>query len=172
MQSQVIICDQQAIYAMGSAMMVEKHASYMPATVIDSLSHVSDLLVANVPGVLVIDSSMVDFTDHNKKEHITALKKRTPIMVILNDDDNLLLFQFIENGFSVIISRNATKAQWLKGLEMTRLEKVYFCDDVSLKVNALMNNYDDLQLFDKVKILMINIMDVLYIHLYLKLRMV
>lgn len=71
-------------------------------------------------------------------------------MVVLNEDDNLLLFQFIENGFSVIVSRNATKAQWLKGLEMTRLEKVFFCDDVSLKVNALMNNYDDLQLFDKV----------------------
>ena len=60
MQSQVIICDQQAIYAMGSAMMVEKHASYMPATIINSLNHISDLLVADVPGVLVIDSSMVD----------------------------------------------------------------------------------------------------------------
>jgi DNA-binding NarL/FixJ family response regulator len=150
MQSQVIICDQQAIYAMGSALMVEKHASYLPATIINSLTHISDLLVANVPGVLVIDSSMVDFSDHSKKEHITAIKKRTPIMIVLNEDDNLLLFQFIENGFSVIISRNATKAQWLKGLEMTRLEKVFFCDDVSLKVNALMNNYDDLQLFDKV----------------------
>ena len=98
MQSQVIICDQQAIYAMGSALMVEKHASYLPATIINSLTHISDLLVANVPGVLVIDSSLVDFSDHSKKEHITAIKKRTPIMIVLNEDDNLLLFQFI--GYS------------------------------------------------------------------------
>ena len=150
MQSQVIICDQQAIYAMGSAMMVEKHAAYMPATIINNLTQLSDLLVSNVPGVLVIDSSLVDFSDPSKKEHIATIKKRTPIMVVLNEDDNQLLFQFIENGFSVIVSRNATKAQWLKGLEMTRLEKVYFCDNISLKVNALMNNYEDLQLVDKV----------------------
>ena len=153
MQSQVIICDQQAIYAMGSAMIVQKHASYLPATIISNITRISEFLVENVPGVLVIDSSMVDFSDESKREHLNTIKKRTPIMVVLNEDDNLLLYQFIENGFSVIISRNATKAEWLKGLEMTRLEKVFFCDDVSQKVNALMNNDDELQLFEKVNTL-------------------
>lgn len=71
-------------------------------------------------------------------------------MVVLNDSDNLMLFQLIENGFSVIVSRTATRAEWLKGLEMTKSEKVYFSNEISDKVNALMNNMDDLQLLDKV----------------------
>jgi DNA-binding NarL/FixJ family response regulator len=150
MQSQVIICDQQAIYAMGSAMIVQKHASYLPATIVNNLMHVNEKLVDNVPGILVIDSSMVDFSNSLIKEHIATIKKRSSIMVVLNEYDNLLLFQFIENGFSVIISRNATKAEWLKGLEMTSQEKVFFCNDVSIKVNELMNKCDDLQLFEKV----------------------
>lgn len=150
MQSQVIICDQQAIYAMGSAAIVQQNEAYMPATIINDLTYVNDLLVANVPGVLVVDSSLVDFSNRAIHDSIISIKKRTPIMVVLNEDDNLLLFQLIENGFSVIISRNATKAEWLKGLEMTRKDKVFFCDQISTKVNVLMNNYDDIQLFDRV----------------------
>jgi DNA-binding NarL/FixJ family response regulator len=150
MQSQVIICDQQAIYAMGSAILVQQHPAYLAPQIISDFNGINELLVHDTPKVLVIDSSMVDFANHEMITSLIKLKKETPMMVVLNDSDNLILFQLIENGFSVIVSRTATRAEWLKGLEMTKSEKVYFSNEISDKVNALMNNMDDLQLLDKV----------------------
>jgi DNA-binding NarL/FixJ family response regulator len=150
MQSQVIICDQQSIYAMGSALILQQHPLYLSPQIIPNLNSLTDTLMPNTPGILVIDSGMVNFSDPLFIERIIKLKKRTPIMVILNDDDTLILYQLIEYGFSVIISRTATRAEWLKGLEMTREDKVFFSEAISLKVDALMHNMDDLQLLDKV----------------------
>ncbi len=150
MQSQVIICDQQAIYAIGSAMLLQQHPAFLTPQIISDFKGINELLVPDTPLVLVIDSSMVDFSDHQLISSLIKLKKQTPMMVVLNDSDNLMLFQLIENGFSVIVSRTATRAEWLKGLEMTKSEKVYFSNEISDKVNALMNNMDDLQLLDKV----------------------
>jgi hypothetical protein len=150
MRSQVIICDQQAIYAIGSAMLIQEHPSYLSPKIINNFNGIHELLVPNTPLVLVIDSSMVDFTDITITEALIKLQKQTPIMVVLNDGDHLLLYQFIENGFSVIISRSASRAEWLKGLEMAKLEKVFFSEEISNKVAALMENMDELQLYDQV----------------------
>lgn len=150
MQSQVIICDQQAIYAMGSAMLIHQNPSYLSPQIVTNFDGIHDLLIPDTPLVLVIDSSMVDFSDNEFITSFIQLKKQTPMMVVLNDADNLMLFQLIENGFSVIVSRNASRAEWLKGLEMTRHDKVYFSNEISNQVNALMDNMDDLQLLDKV----------------------
>jgi DNA-binding NarL/FixJ family response regulator len=150
MQSQVIICDQQAIYAIGSAMLLQQHPAYLSPQIINDIDGLNAIMLPETPSVLVIDSSMVDFANHEMITSLIQLKKQTPMMVVLNDSDNLMLFQLIENGFSVIVSRTATRNEWLKGLEMTKAEKVYFSNEISDKVNALMNNMDDLQLLDKV----------------------
>jgi DNA-binding NarL/FixJ family response regulator len=150
MQSQVIICDQQAIYAMGSAMLIQQNPAYLSPHIVHNFEGINEIMVPETPSVLVIDSNMVDFSNHELMSSLIKLKKQTPMMVVLNDSDNLMLFQLIENGFSVIISRTATRAEWLKGLEMTKAEKVYFSNEISDKVNALMHNMDDLQLLDKV----------------------
>ncbi len=150
MQSQVIICDQQAIYAMGSAMLIQQNPAYLSPQIIHDFEGINEIMLPETPSVLVIDSSMVDFSNQALMSSLIKLKKQSPMMVVLNDSDNLMLFQLIENGFSVIVSRTATRAEWLKGLEMTKADKVYFSNEISDKVNALMNNMDDLQLLDKV----------------------
>jgi DNA-binding NarL/FixJ family response regulator len=150
MQSQVIICDQQAIYAMGSAMLIQQHPSYLTPKIVHDFKGIDELIESDTPLVLVLDSSMVDFGDHRTINAIITFKKKTPIMVVLNDADHLLLYQFIENGFSVIISRTASRIEWLKGLEMAKLEKVFFSEAISNKVNDLIENMDNLQLLDKV----------------------
>ena len=150
MQSQVIICDQQAIYAIGSAMLIDKHPSYLTPKIINDFKGINELLVPDTPLVLVIDSNMVDFANQPITNALIKLKKHTPIMVVLNDSDHLLLYQFIENGFSVIVSRAASRTEWLKGLEMARQDKVFFSEEISCKVASLMENMDDLHLIEKI----------------------
>jgi DNA-binding NarL/FixJ family response regulator len=150
MQSQVIICDQQAIYAIGSAMLIDKHPSYLSPKIINDFKGINELLVPDTPLVLVIDSNMVDFANQPITNALIKLKKHTPIMVVLNDSDHLLLYQFIENGFSVIVSRAASRTEWLKGLEMARQDKVFFSEEISCKVASLMENMDDLHLIEKI----------------------
>jgi DNA-binding NarL/FixJ family response regulator len=150
MQSQVIICDQQAIYAIGSAMLIDKHPSYLTPKIINDFKGINELLVPDTPLVLVIDSNMVDFANQPITNALIKLKKHTPIMVVLNDSDHLLLYQFIENGFSVIVSRAASRAEWLKGLEMVSQDKVFFSEEISCKVASLMENMDDLHLIEKI----------------------
>jgi len=150
MQSQVIICDQQAIYAIGSAMLIDKHPSYLSPKIINDFKGINELLVPDTPLVLVIDSNMVDFGNQPITNALIKLKKHTPIMVVLNDSDHLLLYQFIENGFSVIVSRAASRTEWLKGLEMARQDKVFFSEEISCKVASLMENMDDLHLIEKI----------------------
>lgn len=150
MQSQVIICDQQAIYAMGSAMLIAENPSYLSPKIINNFRAINQLLLPNTPIVLVIDSGLVNFADLQFTENFIRLKKQTGMMVILNESDNMLLYQLIENGFSVIISRAASSIEWLKGLEMAKLEKVFFCEEIANKVNVLMENMEDMQLVDRV----------------------
>jgi DNA-binding NarL/FixJ family response regulator len=150
MQSQVIICDQQAIYAIGSAMLIDKHPSYLSPKIINDFKGINELIVSDTPLVLVIDSNMVDFANQHITNALIKLKKQTPIMVVLNDADHLLLYQFIEHGFSVIVSRAASRAEWLKGLEMAKQDKVFFSEEISCKVASLMENMDDLQLIEKI----------------------
>jgi DNA-binding NarL/FixJ family response regulator len=78
------------------------------------------------------------------------LKKKVPVMIVLNEQDDFILFQLIENGFSVIVSRNVSKEEWLKGLEMARKDKVYFSNEIANKIAAMVNKMEDVQLMDKV----------------------
>jgi DNA-binding NarL/FixJ family response regulator len=150
MTSQVIICDQQPVYALGSAMLIHKHAESLSPLIIDKLSLLDEILVKEIPMVLVIESAMFNGFQVKDKNWVDILKNKIPVMVVLNEYDDFLLFQLIENGFSVIVSRNVSKEEWLKGIDMARKEKVFFSNDIAIKVEALANNMEDLHIADKV----------------------
>jgi DNA-binding NarL/FixJ family response regulator len=138
------------VYALGSAMLINKHPESWSALIIDKLSLLSDIMVNDMPRILVIESAMFNGFQVKDKSWVDLLKNKIPIMVVLNEFDDFLLFQLIDNGFSVIVSRNVSKEEWLKGIEMARREKVFFSNDIAIKVEALANNMDRLQIVDKV----------------------
>ena len=150
MQSQVIICDQQSVYALGSSMLIHKHPDYLKANVINDFNMLNEVMIQSMPRVIVVESSMFKISQSQNVELQGLLKKKIPVMIILNEQDELVLHELIDLGFSVIVSRNVTKEAWLKGLEMARKDKVYFSDDIANKVSALMNKTEDVQLADKV----------------------
>lgn len=150
MQSQVIICDQQPVYALGSAMLIHHHPEYLQANIINDFSLLNEVMLQATPRVLVIESTMFKNVQSQKHELHGLLKKKIPVMIVLNEQDAHILHELIDYGFSVIVSRNATKEEWLKGLEMTRKDKVYFSNDIANKVTAMMNKLDDGQWIDKV----------------------
>jgi DNA-binding NarL/FixJ family response regulator len=107
-------------------------------------------MIQSTPRVLVIASAMFKISETQNHELNELLKKKIPVMIVLNEQDDFVLYQLIDSGFSVIVSRNVTKEEWLKGLEMARKEKVYISNDIANKVAAMMNNMEDVQLVDKV----------------------
>lgn len=150
MQSQVIICDQQPVYALGSSMLIHQHPEYLKANIIHDFGLLNEVMLQTNPRVLVIESAMFKQSHHQNLELIQLLKNKIPIMVVLNDNDDFELCELIDNGFSVIVSRTASTTEWLKGLEMARKDKVYFSHDIAIKVEAMVNKMDDVQLIDKV----------------------
>ncbi|MEN9697919.1 MAG: hypothetical protein RLZ56_1340 [Bacteroidota bacterium] len=150
MQSQVIICDQQTVYALGTATLVKAHPAYLNPEIITGLSQLNQMLLTQHPKVLVLDSALFDFASPVFMKHIQGIQKTMPIMVVLNEQDNLMLFQLIDNEFTVIVSREASQEEWLKGLEMAKQHKVYFSNQVALRVASLTESMDDIHLIDKV----------------------
>jgi DNA-binding NarL/FixJ family response regulator len=150
MQSQVIICDQQPVYALGSAMLIHEHPEYLSANIIDDFSLLNEVIINETPKVLVIESAMFKVSQVQNEVLTGLLKKKMPVMIVLNDQDDFVLYQLIDDGFSVIVSRNVTKDEWLKGLEMARKDKVYFSNEIANKVSAMVNKMEDVKLIDKV----------------------
>lgn len=150
MQSQVIICDQQTVYALGGALLIQAHPAYLDTEIISDLAHLNAILFNDLPKVLVLDSALFNFSSISSIEQIKSLQKKMPIMVVLNDQDNLLLFQLIDDDFTVIVSRDVTKEEWLKGLEMAKQQKVFFSHQIALRVTALSQSMEDIYLIDKV----------------------
>jgi DNA-binding NarL/FixJ family response regulator len=150
MQSQVIICDQQPVYALGSAMLIDKHPAYLTPNIIPHFSMLNEVTIQAASKVIVIESAMFKISQSQNLALAELLKKKVPVMIVLNEQDDFILFQLIENGFSVIVSRNVSKEEWLKGLEMARKDKVYFSNEIANKIAAMVNKMEDVQLMDKV----------------------
>jgi DNA-binding NarL/FixJ family response regulator len=150
MQSQVIICDQQPVYALGSAMLIHQHPEYASANIIEDFSMLNEVIINEMPKVLVIESAMFKVSQVQNAQLTGLLKKKMPVMIVLNEQDDFVLYQLIDDGFSVIVSRNVTKEEWLKGLEMARKDKVYFSYDIANKVAAMVNKMEEVNLIDKI----------------------
>jgi DNA-binding NarL/FixJ family response regulator len=150
MQSQVIICDQQTVYALGSHSLLKNNPQYRNPSIIN---HIDDLpldVETDESRVLVIDSAMLEPHKRQSMAKIMALKEKMPIMVVLNEQDDFVLYQLIENGMSVIVSRDVSKQEWLKGVEMAKRNKVFFSTTIANKVFSLVNNMSEIQLIEKV----------------------
>jgi len=150
MQSQVIICDQQSVYALGCGILINEHPQFNGYCIIRNLQMLNEIMSEDHPNydfpkVLVLDSGMLNFTNPLTYKTIQQLKKSVPVMVLFNDEDDLHLYNLIDIGFSVIVSRQVSEKDWVKALLMAQQDKVYFCATIADKVFALMNQMDKIK---------------------------
>lgn len=150
MQSQVIICDQQTVYAIGCGSLVNEHPQFNGYCIIRNLHILNDIMSEDHPSydfpkVLVLDSGMLNFTNPSTIKTIQLIKKTVPIMVLFNDEDDMHLYNLIEIGFSVIVSRQISETDWLKALMMAQQDKVYFCSAIAEKVFVLMSQMEKIK---------------------------
>lgn len=155
MQSQVIICDQQKVYAMGCSLLIKDNPMLIGYHIISSLKELDDLIERQetqkeIPLLLVIDSALCYYGHADAMSKMHTLRKKISIMVIYNDQDDTHLFKLIDNGISVVISRNVTQQEWSKALEMARLNKIYFCSIIAEKVFDMVNHTEKIKLIEKV----------------------
>ena len=139
MQTQVIICDKQIVYAMGSSLLIKDNPQLMGYHIIKTIEELNGYIAYDknkqaLPMVLVVDSAMFDFGNSSTMQQIKEIKNRMGVMVVFNEQDDAHLYQLIDNGISVIVARNVSKQEWSKALEMARLQKIYFCHRTANKV--------------------------------------
>ena len=155
MQSQVIICDTQILYAKGLSLLIQDNPHLQGYHIIQSIEAFNEFLVhqnekSSLPIVLVIDSALLNVGRASTLHQIKELKPSISMMVVYNDIDDTHLFQLVESGISVIVSRTAAPQECAKALEMARQQKIYFCNRVADKVFTLMNHMDRIKLIEKV----------------------
>jgi len=150
MQSQVIICDQQTLYALGCGALLNEHPQFNGYCIVRNLQMLNEIMSEDHPNydfpkVLVLDSGMLNFTNPLTYKTIHLIKKSVPIMVLFNDEDEVHLYNLIDNGFSVIVSRHISETEWVKALLMAQQDKVYFCATIADKVFALINQMEKIK---------------------------
>jgi DNA-binding NarL/FixJ family response regulator len=155
MQSQVIICDTQILYAKGLSLLIQDNPHLQGYYIIQSIEAFNEFLVhqnekSTLPIVLVIDSALLNVGRSSTLHQIKELKPSISMMVVYNDIDDTHLFQLVESGISVIVSRTAAPQECAKALEMARQQKIYFCNRVADKVFTLMNQMDKIKLIERV----------------------
>ncbi len=155
MQSQVIICDTQILYAKGLSLLIQDNPHLQGYHIIQSIEAFNEFLVhqnekSTLPIVLVIDSALLNVGRASTLHQIKEMKPSISMMVVYNDIDDTHLFQLVESGISVIVSRTAAPQECAKALEMARQQKIYFCNRVADKVFTLMNHMDKIKLIEKV----------------------
>jgi DNA-binding NarL/FixJ family response regulator len=131
-------------------MLIHQHPEYLKANIINDFNMLNEVMIQTMPRVVVVESSMFKKSQSQNIELQGLLKKKIPVMIVLNEQDEFVLHELIGYGFSVIVSRNVTKEEWLKGLEMARKDKVYFSNDIAHKISLLIHKEEDVQLVDKV----------------------
>ena len=155
MQSQVIICDQQTIYAMGCSLLIKDNPMLLGYHIIQGLKELDGFMNKDksqqaLPLILVADSALFDYGHSAEMAQIASLKKRMSIMVVFNEQDDTHLYQLIDSGVTVIVSRNVSNKEWSKAFEMARLNKIYFCNKIADKVFGMVNHMEKIRLTEKV----------------------
>lgn len=156
MQSQVIICDQQTVYAIGCGSLLHDHPKFNGYCIIHTLQELNEMMSIDdpkteFPQVLVLDSGMLNFAQSQTIITIQSIKKRIPIMILFNEEDDFHLYNLIDIGFSVIVSRQVSEQDWVKALLMAEQDKVYFCANIADKVFALVNQMDKIKQMERMR---------------------
>ena len=142
-------------YAKGLSLLIQDNPHLQGYHIIQSIEAFNEFLVhqnekSTLPIVLVIDSALLNVGRASTLHQIKELKPSISMMVVYNDIDDTHLFQLVESGISVIVSRTAAPQECAKALEMARQQKIYFCNRVADKVFTLMNHMDKIKLIEKV----------------------
>lgn len=139
MTKQVLVCDQQHLYALGSSAIIQEQAYNAFCFMIQDLSTIASRTTQHPNSLIIIDSNLLHFEQPNTSTHIKTLKKTHPLMVVFNEEDDLHLFNIIENGISVVVTRNVTKEEYIKAIEMAIQERTFFCSNIESRVYNLVN---------------------------------
>ena len=151
-RKQVLICDQQSIYAIGCSQLVQSHPLCHGYSMLSSLSEIASFELGLSEGLLIIDCAMFDFETKEVCDKIKQLQKVFPIIIVLNEDTtNYVLYQLIDLEVNVIVSRNMSSEEWNKAVEMACQNKVYFCNHTSDRVLALTQSMDSINLIELVQ---------------------
>lgn len=151
MQKQVIICDQQNIYALGSGALLKDNGICDDYCVVQNLDELHTYTQNESAKLIIVDSALLQFNEPDIQYKINELKKSSSIMVVFNEEDDLHLYQIIDSGISVIVSRNVSKDEWLKGTEMASQDKIFFCTKIAHRVFDLVNQMEKIKLIEKVQ---------------------
>ena len=81
MQSQVIICDQQTIYAMGCSLLIKDNPMLLGYHIIQGLKELDGFMNKDksqqaLPLILVADSALFDYGHSAEMAQIASLKKK------------------------------------------------------------------------------------------------
>ena len=79
MQTQVIICDKQIVYAMGSSLLIKDNPQLIGYHIIKSIEELNGYIAYDktkqvIPMVLVVDSTMFNFGNSSTIHHIKEIK--------------------------------------------------------------------------------------------------
>lgn len=151
MQKQVIICDQQKLSALGSHALLKNNLLFDEYFQIDTLDQISSISLKDHAQLLIVDSGLLEFNEPNSAYRIIELNKTIPIMVLFNEEDDLLLYQIIDSGVSVVVSRNVSQEEYIKAIAMACQGKVYFCSTIADRVFNLVNQIEKIKMIERVR---------------------
>jgi DNA-binding NarL/FixJ family response regulator len=153
MLKQAIVCDQQKLYALGCSTILKEQSfldDYYIVHNFDDLSSATHLFPSSL---LILDSSLLQFEDPATAYKIASLKKSNPIMVVFNEEDDLQLYNIIDSGICVVVTRNVSQEEYVKAMDMAFQDKIFFCSNIENRVYDLVKQSDKLKLIELVNAL-------------------
>lgn len=150
MQKQVIICDQQKLYALGCHSLLKNQSLFDEYCQVETLDQINEKLLKDHTKLLIVDSGLLAFNEPRAAYKINELNKVIPIMVLFNEEDDLQLYQIIDSGVLVVVSRNVSQEEYIKAIEMACEGKIYFCSTIAHRVFDLVNQMDKIKMIERV----------------------
>lgn len=150
MYQHVIICDQQKLYALGSYSILKEQSMFETYCMIQELKEIDYWASKHPQSLLILDSALLHFGDEKSLIHFNTLLKDHPIMVIMNEEDDVQLFRLIDAGVSVMVTRSVSETEYLKAMEMATKRKIFFCNQLAERVYNLVYQVDKIKQIEEV----------------------
>lgn len=150
MYPHVIICDQQKLYALGSYSILREQSMFETYCMIQDLKEIHYWTSKHPQSLLILDSALLNFNDEAVLSHFKALQQAHPVMVIINDEDDLQLFKLLDAGVSVIVTRNVSEEGYLKAMDMASKHKIFFCNELANRIYNLVYQVDKIKQVEEV----------------------
>ncbi len=145
MYQHVIICDQQQLYALGSYSILREQSMFETYCMLQDLKEIDYWASKHPQSLLILDSALLNFNNEAGLLYFKSLLIEHPVMVIVNDEDDLQLFKLIDAGVSVMITRNVSEKAYLKAMEMAYKHKIFFSDQLANRIYNLVYQIDKMK---------------------------